>query len=581
MNRIVTLILNKIALFSKLLVGLFFVAGFLFSAYHLMYANKVIPGVKLAGIDFSGKTQKETQASLESLFSKEPKATFKYQDLQFVVSSTDINLKYSVKDTTQKLFNLGRTGNFYVDTKDKLAGLVKGISVPANYTYDDGLLNQKISEIESKVEVEHLDPVLIINDKDELVVTKAQGGKEITKEKVKSQIIQTLEGFADKNFSLPVNEVTPDNSEKDVEAVKPAVEKIIANSPVIKFEGREWKFSKQDLLALLAYEKNGSSVLPVLNKDNLNTLIDQIASEIDVPATGEVLKTDGNRVVEFKPKTDGKTVNKGELIKDFTKALFNDQKDVSIVVVESKAPDGDNKYGIYALLGEGVSYFAGSIPGRVKNLSLASERASNVLVPSGETYSFNKNVGEITGATGYDQAYIIQNGRTVLGEGGGVCQASTTLFRAALNAGLPITKRAAHAYRVGYYEQQSEPGLDATVFSPSVDFEFKNDTPGYILIQHELNLSKNELIFRIYGTPDGRVVKIEKPVILSQTPPPEPSYQDDGNYRKGQIIQVEHATWGAVVSAKRLVTKGDTVMYDDTFISRYQPWRAVYLRGTK
>jgi vancomycin resistance protein YoaR len=101
------------------------------------------------------------------------------------------------------------------------------------------------------------------------------------------------------------------------------------------------------------------------------------------------------------------------------------------------------------------------------------------------------------------------------------------------------------------------------------------------LIQHEINLSKNQLIFRIYGTPDGRVVKMEKPVLLSQTPPPEPQYVDDGNYRKGQVIQVEHATWGAVVSAKRTVTKGDAVLYDDTFISRYQPWRAVYLRGTK
>jgi vancomycin resistance protein YoaR len=86
-------------------------------------------------------------------------------------------------------------------------------------------------------------------------------------------------------------------------------------------------------------------------------------------------------------------------------------------------------------------------------------------------------------------------GKTVLGDGGGICQVSTTLFRAALNSGLPISEYHAHAYRVGYYENDAKPGLDATVFGPTVDFKFINNTPASILIQTIVDKENNKLLF--------------------------------------------------------------------------------------
>ena len=100
-----------------------------------------------------------------------------------------------------------------------------------------------------------------------------------------------------------------------------------------------------------------------------------------------------------------------------------------------------------------------------------------MLIPPGGTISYNEIVGDISAATGYQPAYIIKDGRTILGDGGGVCQVSTTLFRAGLSAGLPILERHPHAYRVHYYEEGGyKPGLDATVFAPGVDLKMKNDT---------------------------------------------------------------------------------------------------------
>ena len=186
--------------------------------------------------------------------------------------------------------------------------------------------------------------------------------------------------------------------------------------------------------------------------------------------------------------------------------------------------DKANTFGIKELIGSGTSLFKDSMDSRVYNINLASQRLNGILVAPNETFSFDKALGDISAFTGYKQAYVIANGRTVLGDGGGVCQVSTTFFRALLNAGLPIVERHAHAYRVGYYEEDSPPGLDATIYSPTVDLKFRNDTGNYILIQSVINLSQDRLTFFLYGKKDGRTVVMTNPVITSQTPPPPPLY---------------------------------------------------------
>jgi vancomycin resistance protein YoaR len=186
----------------------------------------------------------------------------------------------------------------------------------------------------------------------------------------------------------------------------------------------------------------------------------------------------------------------------------------------------------------------------------------------------------VSANTGYQQAYIIQNGRTVLGDGGGVCQVSTTLFRAALNTGLPIVERTAHAYRVGYYEQDSAAGLDATVYSPTVDLKIKNDTPGYILIQTIVDPDSMHLTFNLYGKKDGRVAEVSKPIVYDQTPAPPPRNEDDPTMKKGTTKQVDFAAAGAKAKFSYKVTRSGATLIAQDFYSSYRPWQAVYLVGT-
>jgi len=124
-------------------------------------------------------------------------------------------------------------------------------------------------------------------------------------------------------------------------------------------------------------------------------------------------------------------------------------------------------------------------------------------------------------------------------------------------------------------------GFDAAVFQPSWDFQFKNDTNNYVLIQTSFDKSQYSLTFRIYGTPDGREVEISEPVITNQTPPPPALYQDDPTLNKGVVRQVDFPAWGANVSFSRKVTRNNELLFEDIFNSRYQSWRAVYLVGTK
>src|SRR5680860_200968 len=327
------------------------------------------------------------------------------------------------------------------------------------------------------------------------------------------------------------------------------------------------------------------------SEDKLKEILIPITAAIEKKPKDALFKFENGRVTAFLPSENGQTLDFEELnhiVSSKTLSVVSSDKPKIIVIeipIKTIEPeittDNVNDMGIKEKIGSGTSLFQHSISGRIFNIALAAARINGVLVAPGEVFSFNKTLGDVSSFTGYKQAYVILGGRTVLGDGGGVCQVSTTLFRAILDAGLPIVERQAHAYRVGYYEQDSPPGLDATVYSPSPDLKFKNDTDNYILIQSFVDPNVLRLTFVLYGTKDGREVSMTKPVITSQTPPPPPLYQDDPTLPKGEVKQVDFAAWGARVYFTRTVKKDGKEIISDKFVSNYRAWQDIYLKGTK
>ncbi len=338
---------------------------------------------------------------------------------------------------------------------------------------------------------------------------------------------------------------------------------------------------------------NGLNLPPAYHYSDTKLIatLSPIIEKLHIDPIDSLFTFQNGRVTVFKPSNDGQTADiEGlkDLISSKFLAVVSSSKPKTIVteipikILKPKiTTDKANNLGIKELLASGTSLFQHSIPNRIYNISLASTRLNGILVAPGEVFSFAKALGDVSAFTGYQQAYVIQNGKTVLGDGGGVCQVSTTLFRAILNAGLPVVERHAHAYRVGYYEQDSPPGFDATVFVPSVDLKFKNDTGNYILIQTLIDPNILRLTFELYGTKDGREVSITTPVVTNQVPAPPDIFQDDPTLPKGQIKQVDFAAAGANAYFTRQVTKNGKIIISDRFDSDFRPWQAVYLRGTQ
>ena len=313
--------------------------------------------------------------------------------------------------------------------------------------------------------------------------------------------------------------------------------------------------------------------------------------EIEKPAQEAVLVIDkaSQRVTTFVPPTDGITLQSDAAVKSIFSGLAqletSDQKSVTLPYSVVKTPPKQelsqtNSLGIIQRIGFGESRYQHSIPGRIHNVKLTAEKINNTLVPAGAEFSFNKTLGDVSVATGFDQAYIIKDGRTQLGDGGGVCQVSTTLFRALLDAGLPITKRHAHSYRVSYYELNSKPGVDATVYGGDVDLRFINDTGFPILIHTETDSENLYMKVELFGTSDGRSAEIVDHKVYDITPAPPPLYPLDPSLPHGKVKQIDFAAAGAKASFKTIVKdKTGAVLRQDTYFSNYRPWQAIYLRG--
>jgi len=179
--------------------------------------------------------------------------------------------------------------------------------------------------------------------------------------------------------------------------------------------------------------------------------------------------------------------------------------------------------------------------------------------------------------TGYEQGLIIVGDQTITGVGGGVCQVSTTAFQTAFYAGFPILERVSHAYRVSYYEQGEGPGMDATVYSPIVNFRFLNDTPYHLLIETYYNGARSTLTWKFYSTDMKRRVVKDGPYIRNPASPPPPIYRANPQLAHGQIRHVDYATSGADVYVYRTVYEGDRVIIDhEEFHSHYVPWPDQY-----
>lgn len=145
------------------------------------------------------------------------------------------------------------------------------------------------------------------------------------------------------------------------------------------------------------------------------------------------------------------------------------------------------------LISSYTTYFDPTLTGRSYNIKLAAQAIDDLLLKPGEEFSFNQTVGPRTVEAGYQMAMIIEGDHFVPGLGGGVCQVSSTLYNAVRLGNLRVIERSHHSLNVTYVP----PGQDATVAYPILDFKFKNNSEGYLLIRSLVD--NNTVAFSLYG----------------------------------------------------------------------------------
>jgi vancomycin resistance protein YoaR len=568
---------------SFLLAGIVQIIFLIYIAYHLAYINKIYPGIKVAGSPVGNLTHSQAVQLIEQKISQTqtPVLTLGSDSKQWEINLDEMGFRYQVGNTVEKAFDLGRSKRPFADLKTKIFAWAKGIDLDLDYQLDEPLLKEKIKVIGDQIFIPPIEPT-IKPTKQQVVIEPGKNGRRLEEEDLVDKIKSQLANSDLSTISLPINNLVFSATPEQIENTKARAENLIGKRIILTTDDYEQKIEDHDLVQLLSFT-NG------FNQEKLVSWASNLSSSINRPPENATFRFAQGKVVGFRPARDGKTLNEQktiDLIAELLEKLENkaDKEADGILPVETIPPaikTADvNRLGIQKLIGKGVSYFRGSITSRIHNIQLASSKINGLLVAPGETFSFNSSLGEVSKETGFEEAYIIKEGRTVLGDGGGVCQVSTTLFRAILNAGLPIIERHAHAYRVGYYEQNSPVGLDATVFDPTADLKFKNDTPAYILIQASVDLKNKILTFELYGTSDERIATISKPKVWDETPPPPDLYQDDPTLPAGVIKQVDWKAPGAKVTFEYKVERNGEILEEKTFYSVYRPWQAVYLRGT-
>lgn len=222
--------------------------------------------------------------------------------------------------------------------------------------------------------------------------------------------------------------------------------------------------------------------------------------------------------------------------------------------------------GIIELVTIGESDYAGSPVNRRHNIGVGLTRFNGALIPKGEEFSFNKILGPVNGYTGYRPELTIMGEKTLPEFGGGLCQVSTTAYRGVWLAGFPITSRRNHSYAVRYY---APAGTDATIYPPTTDMRFMNDTNGALLIQ--THAENERAYFVYYGTkPKERSVELVGPFTWDPVGPPPDRMEYTSEIPPGEVRVVSKPVSGMKAMWYRYISTGDTETVPEEYLSIYE-----------
>lgn len=598
--------------FVIVLGGIVLVLAVFFSVFNLIYLDKILPKTFVGGVNVGGKNKAEAEKILKNEIAKKAKSELKLtsmpesaNDKSWTLASSDINLIYSPADSASAAYDVGRNGDLGKIAWQEVKSAFSSNKLLLSFSYNNSVLTEKILSISGDVDISEKDATITIGDDLSLKVEPEKTGRLLSYEATKADILASWGSFKNSgNLILQVQEVRPKVTVANTTEAMTEATAILKNNLELKSPKQNYELKPADLAKFLQFF--GAPDTSTLGKVDLKKValrqagkkddpwklqvginlyeIQKYLGDISVntnqePVNAQFQVADG-KVTAFKTSQTGYSLDKEKSLPIISKAILGQASsaDLAVTVIQPEiASDSAEAMGLTELVGEGKTSWRGSPKNRIFNLTLGATKISGTIVKPGEEFSTVKTIGAIDAESGFLPELVIKNGTQVVPDyGGGLCQVSTTLFRAALNSGMDITAREPHSFRVSYYEPPV--GMDATIYDPAPDFKFVNNMKTPILIW--AFAGSNSLTFQIYGTKDGRKVEISDPVLGDYVNPGPDVYTESDTMEPGAIRQVEKSLQGVTASFNYKVTDvSGQVLQKETFVSKYIALANNYLVG--
>ena len=484
--------------------------------------EKILSKVSIMGIDVSNMTQEEAKKAIEEVVNEklEEELTLKNDDYETSINAKQINATFDIDTAINEAYNIGRDGNILTNNYGILFASIFGKNIECNLKYDEESLNKKIEDISSKLPNAVVQSSYYIEDED-LVIVKGQKGLQIKSDELKSEIINQINNVNKKYDIISIPTEGVEHEAINLEEIRNEIYK----------EPQDAYVSKN--------EETG--------KTEVHTEVNGVDFAITIEEAEEILAE-----------------NKDEYVIP-----------LNITVPENTLEDlGEEAFPDE--LGTYTTRYDPSNKNRSNNIAISAEKIDGTIIMPGETFSYNKIVGERTIAAGYKEAGAYAGGRVVQDVGGGICQTSSTLYNAALYANLEIVDRSNHQFLTSYVSA----GRDATVAWGSIDFQFKNNRTYPIKI--EATAKNGVCTMSIYGIKEETEYEVVIQSVVLSYIPYTTKYENDDTLAEGEEV-VEQSGYTGCTSEAYKILKLNGEVVSKTLLSKdtYDPMTRIIRRGTK
>lgn len=579
--------LKNILLFLPLFIFTLFLLLVIFHfGLYFIYTNKVYPGVSLGTTKLGGQELDDLDISSQLDDYSEETISFTLDESSFRTSLKQLQFQFDSEKTLMEIRHYGRSGNIWRDFQDEIKAIFGGATIIPSFYYDEEAFNQLSQVIGKKINHEAKDASLVIHE-NRVLVSSAEDKRELDEQRLRETFAKTVTNFQT-IVTIPVNSESVTITNEMVHSKVPQAQKIIDSDLNLVWEDKKWVIASKDFVSFLTFklEKNNQEVIltpEISNENYLQTKLEEIAQNIDKSMQEAVIKEINGQKFALQLPENGRVLDTEASIAKIREAFVSNQKEnVSLVVTElnSEILAKEGIIDVSTLISHGESHFPAGAgqASRVHNIQTAASKLNDYVVPPDGVFSTIETLGEISTQTGYWGGLALIGGRYAPAVGGGVCELSTDLFRAAVYGGYEIVSRQNHSAVIFHYDWPQR-GLDATIFPDSgLDFKFRNNTSYYLVLQTSVDENQGILNIDFYSKTKTREVTISESQIYNVVSPGTPLYITDASLGKGvQIMSEEPAPGCDVKIIRTMVENGQTKT--EEILSHYTPWRAVYLVG--